>query len=97
MENDEDEEFHFDQKNYFLRFKQIDNQQENFIVTKHIRHALEYFLADIKHDRNKTIERFLSEQTVNEIFLSLAQLVSSPDERLVNHFDFFFLTKTNSF
>lgn len=86
MENDDqDEEFHFEQKNYFLRFKQIENEQNNITVNKHIRHALEYFLDDLKHDRNKTIERFLNEQTIKDMFLSIAQLLSSHDDRLVIH------------
>ncbi len=90
MENADNDGFHFDRKNYFLRFKKIDDEQENSIlnhISKHIRHALEYFLDDLKHDRNKTIERFLNEQTINEIILSIAQLLSCNDDRLVNTFN----------
>jgi hypothetical protein len=87
MENDEDEAFHFDRKNYFLRFKPNNDEQQNLVISKHIRHALEYFLDDLKHDKIKTIERFLNEQTINEMFLSIAQLLSSNNERLVNIFN----------
>jgi len=81
MENANEEKFHFDHKNYFQRFKQNDNEQKT--ITKHIRHALEYFLDDLKHDQNKTIERFLNEENINEIFLFITQLLSSDNERLV--------------
>jgi hypothetical protein len=87
MESANEEEFHFDRKNYFQRFKHNNDEQKN--INKHIRHALEYFLDDLKHDRNKTIERFLNEENINEIFLFIAQLLSSDDERLVK-FKLFF-------
>jgi hypothetical protein len=82
----EDEEFHFVHKNYFLRLKRNGDEEQNVIpdhVSKHIRHALEYFLDDLKHDRNKTIERFLKEENINEIFLFIAQLLSCNDEWFV--------------
>jgi hypothetical protein len=75
-----DTELHFDQKNYFVRFKINENEHE-YLVNKHIRHALEYFVDDLQRDRNKIIEYFLNERTVKEIFLSIAQLLSCKDDR----------------
>ncbi len=77
-------ELHFDQKNYFLRFKINDDDEQVFHVNKYIRHALEYFVDDLRRDRSKIIEYFLNEQTVKEIFVSIAQLLSCKDDRLVN-------------
>jgi hypothetical protein len=77
----EDEEFYFDRKNYFLRLKLNNDEQSIEYVNKHIQHALDYFLDDINHNRNKTIERFLNEPNVNEILLCLAQLLTCHDER----------------
>ena len=73
--------FIFDRKNYFLRFKQQDHEPLIEPVSKQIRHALDYFLEDLNRDRNQTIERFLNESMIEEIFLSLAQLLTSQDER----------------
>ena len=89
MENEDNNEFHFDQKNYFRRFKLNEDEQQNNHIRKPIRHALEYFVDDLQRDRNKTIEYFLNEPTVHEIFLSIAQLLSCSDERLVNIFNLF--------
>lgn len=74
--DDDHEEFYFQRKNYFQRFHQCDT-----VHTKSIRHALEYFLEDIKLNRQKTIERFLSEQMIRDIFISIGQLLLSNDER----------------
>ncbi|CAF3077821.1 unnamed protein product [Rotaria sp. Silwood2] len=78
-------QFHFDQKNYFLRFKSNENEKLNskfYHINKHIRHALEYFVDDIKQDQNKTIDRFLNQQSVNEIFLFIAKLLLCDDDRI---------------
>jgi hypothetical protein len=78
----EHEEFYFNRKNYFLRLKlNKDEHQSIEPINKHIQHALDYFLDDLNHNRTKTIERFLNEQKFNEIFLSLAQLLTCNDER----------------
>jgi hypothetical protein len=81
MENEDNHQFHFDRKNYFLRFIPNENEQQYLTINKNLRHALEYFVDDIRADRNKTIERFLNEQTVNDIFRSIAQLLLNNDER----------------
>ncbi len=78
MANVDSNKFYFDQKNYFLRF--ISNEKDN-PINKSIRHALEYFVDDLRHDRDKTIQRFLSEQTANDIFRSIAQLLLSNEDR----------------
>jgi hypothetical protein len=78
-----DTELHFDQKNYFLRFKINDDEQLNH-VNKHVRHALEYFVDDLQRNRNKIIEYFLNEQTIKDIFLAISQLLLCTDDRLVN-------------
>lgn len=87
MENEPNNEFHFSYKNYFLRFQnnETDNSSTSSTnrTTKHIRHALEYFVDDLKIDQNKTIDRFLSEQTVDDIFLFIAQLLLCDDDRFV--------------
>ena len=80
MSTDHEETFYFQQKNYFQRLKQI-HQQQDLINSKHIRHALEYFLEDIKHDRKKTIEYFLNGQMIRDLLISLGQLLLSTDER----------------
>ncbi|CAF4421736.1 unnamed protein product, partial [Rotaria magnacalcarata] len=54
-------QFHFDGENYFLLFVSNENNQENLIINpinKNIRHALENFLDDLRHDEIKTIENF---------------------------------------
>jgi len=92
MANIDNNKFYFERKNYFLRF--ISNENKLNIINgdeklnstinpidKSIRHALEYFVDDLRRDRDKTIERFLSEQTVNDIFRSIAQLLLSNDDR----------------
>ncbi|CAF4372721.1 unnamed protein product, partial [Rotaria magnacalcarata] len=66
MENELDNQFHFNQKNYFLRFQSHETESSKstiYHVNKHVRHALEYFVDDLKLDQNKTIERFLNEKT----------------------------------
>lgn len=74
--DDENEQFYFQQKNYFQRFQQYDT-----VHTKSIRHALEYFLEDIKQNRQKTIEHFLNEVMIRDIFISIGKLLLSKDER----------------
>jgi hypothetical protein len=92
MANVDNNKFYFDRKNYFLRFIPNDdkldiiNGDENLNstinpISRSVRHALEYFVDDLRRDRNKTIERFLNEQTVNDIFHSIAQLLLSNDDR----------------
>lgn len=76
--------FYFDRKNYFLRFVSNDiktNDEKCNSINRSIRHALEYFVDDLRHDRDKTIQKLLNEQTVNEIFRSIAQLLLSNDDR----------------
>ncbi|CAF4743241.1 unnamed protein product [Rotaria socialis] len=85
MENELDNRFHFNQKNYFLRFQSHETESSNsaiYYINKHVRHALEYFVDDLKLDQNKTIDRFLDEQTVNEIFIFIAQLLLCDDDRI---------------
>lgn len=79
MKND-GEQFYFDRKNYFLRLKQQDVDRLGS-TSRHVRHALDYFLDDLNRNREKTIERFLSEPGLDDIFLTIAQLLSSNDER----------------
>jgi hypothetical protein len=89
MTNTETTKFYFDRKNYFLRFVPHDNKDETLRgsenspagINRNTRHALEYFVDDLRRDRVKTIERFLGEQNVNDIFRSLAQLLLSEDDR----------------
>ncbi|CAF1343175.1 unnamed protein product [Adineta steineri] len=77
MENDDDNhEFYFNHKNYFLRFK---SNNEDDHISKSIRHALEYFVDDLKYDRNKTIDYFFNQPTMNNIFLFITQLLLSDD------------------
>ncbi|CAF4087307.1 unnamed protein product [Rotaria magnacalcarata] len=57
-------QFHFGGENYFLLFVSNENNQENLIINpinKNIRHALENFLDDLRHDEIKTIENFLNQ------------------------------------
>jgi hypothetical protein len=92
MANLETNKFCFDRKNYFPRF--IPNEDKLDVIngddtltstvnpiSKSVRHALEYFVDDLRRDRNKTIEHVLSEPTVNNIFRSIAQLLLSNDDR----------------
>lgn len=88
MANGDNNKFYFDRKNYFLRFisndLKINEEKANSIdnpINRTIRHALEYFVDDLRRDRDKTIQRFLTEQTVNDIFRSLAQLLLSNEDR----------------
>lgn len=92
MANGEPNKLYFDRKNYFLRFVsdenqiQLKNEQEKSNTTinpinKSIRHALEYFVDDLRHDRDRTIQRFLTEQAANDIFRSIAQLLLSNEDR----------------
>ena len=52
-------------------------------ISRHTLHALEYFVDDLKQDSTKTIDRFLKEQTVNDVFLCIAQLLQCDNDRLV--------------
>ena len=92
MANVDSNKFYFDRKNYFLRF--VPHDEKSDILHEHdqahstvnpinrsIRHALEYFVDDLRRDRNQTIERLLNEQSVNDIFRSVAQLLLSDDVR----------------
>jgi hypothetical protein len=82
MANVDNNKFYFDRKNYFLRFILNDNYNSTVNpINRSIRHALEYFVDDLRRDRDKTIERFLNEQIVNDIFRSIAQLLLSDDDR----------------
>ncbi len=82
MANVDNNKFYFDRKNYFLRFISNDNSNSTVNpINRSIRHALEYFVDDLRRDRDKTIERFLNEQIVNDIFRSIAQLLLSDDDR----------------
>jgi len=82
MANVDSNKFYFDRKNYFLRFISNDNYNSTVNpINRSIRHALEYFVDDLRRDRDKTIERFLNEQIVNDIFRSIAQLLLSDDDR----------------
>jgi hypothetical protein len=92
MANVDNNKFYFDRKNYFLRFIPNDDKLDIINgdeklnstinpISRSVRHALEYFVDDLRRDRNKTIERFLNEQTVNDIFHSIAQLLLSNDDR----------------
>ncbi|CAF1204358.1 unnamed protein product [Rotaria sordida] len=83
MESEYNNQLHFEQKNYFLRFKLNENLNGKFYhINKHIRHALEYFVDDLKHDQNTTIDHFLNQQSVKEIFLCIAQLLLCEDDRI---------------
>lgn len=85
--------FFFERKNYFVRFVSDpdlphDPIIENNIIktldkpiSRNIRHALEYFVNDLRHDRNMTIERFLRETNVDEILRAVALLLLSNDDR----------------
>jgi len=84
MANVEANKFYFDRKNYFLRFVLNEDEKLNSTdnsINRNIRHALEYFVDDLRRDRDKTIQRLLSEQTVNDIFRSIAQLLLSNEDR----------------
>lgn len=92
MANGETNKLYFDRKNYFIRFIAEENQiqikhdQETGNTTintinKSIRHALEYFVDDLRHDRDRTIQRFLTEQDANDIFRSISQLLLSNEDR----------------
>jgi hypothetical protein len=88
-----DERFYFDRKNYFHRFlhdrsddsDSITNNQTVSVqqaqISRHVRHALEYFVNDLRRNRNKTIERFLLERNVDDILRSIAQLLLINDDR----------------
>ena len=90
MENEEIKQFHFDRKNYFRRFQQIDHEHNSSAfnhINRSIRHALEYFIDDLKCDQTKTIEYFLSQGSVDEILLSIVRLVFSDENWLVDKAD----------
>ncbi|CAF2125401.1 unnamed protein product [Rotaria magnacalcarata] len=93
MVNTDHDQFYFDLKHYFNRFVPnednldvIDGDDKlNLIVqpiSKSVRHALEYFVNDLRRDRDQTIKRFLKENSVNDIFRSIAQLLLSNDDRV---------------
>ena len=85
--------FHFDRKNYFLRFtpendakvdiSTDDNQlkRTDQPISRSVRHALEYFVNDLRLDRNATIDRFLHEANVDDILRAIAQFLLSNDDR----------------
>ncbi|CAF0972066.1 unnamed protein product [Adineta steineri] len=93
MANVDNNKFYFDRKNYFLRF--VSNEEKSDIshginnnlnstsnsISRNIRHALEYFVDDLRRDSHRTIEKFLNEQTVNDILRSIAQLLLNEDDR----------------
>lgn len=92
MADGETKKFYFDRKNYFLRFiseensnvTNIDLETSNITsnpISKSLRHALEYFVDDLRHDRDQTIQRFLNESMANDIFRSLARLLLSNEDR----------------
>ena len=68
-------EFSFDHKSYFQRFLCHDP------LSKTVRHAVEYFVDDLRRDRLQTIERYLNEPNIEEIFRALARLLLSEDDR----------------
>ncbi|CAF5061041.1 unnamed protein product, partial [Rotaria sp. Silwood1] len=85
--------FYFETKNYFIRFVPNEDNLDiingddklNLIInpiSRNIRHALEYCVNDLRHDRDKTIERLLNEKTANDILRSIAQLLLSNDDRV---------------
>lgn len=89
---DNNNSFYFETKNYFIRFVPNDdhsefNNEDDKVnvsinpISRSVRHALEYFVNDLRHDRDKTIERFLNEKSINDIFRSIAQLLLSNDDR----------------
>ncbi|CAF1028224.1 unnamed protein product [Adineta steineri] len=94
MANVDNNKFYFDRKNYFLRF--VSNEEKSDInhginnnlnstsnsMSRNIRHALEYFVDDLRRDSHRTIEKFLNEQTVNDILRSIAQLLLNEDDRI---------------
>ncbi|CAF3805071.1 unnamed protein product [Adineta steineri] len=94
MANVDNNKFYFDRKNYFLRF--VSNEEKSDIshginnnlnstsnsISRNIRHALEYFVDDLRRDSHRTIEKFLNEQTVNDILRSIAQLLLNEDDRI---------------
>jgi hypothetical protein len=45
------------------------------LISKNIHYALKYFVDNLKYDRHKTIEYFLNEQTIHDIFYCIAQLL----------------------
>lgn len=87
------QKFYFDRKNYFARFVSdpemqfeqiIDNNMIKMIdkpISRTLRHALEYFVNDLRNNRNVTIERFLRESNVNEILRAVGLLLLSNDDR----------------
>ena len=76
-------EFHFDRKNYFQRFASQDNDSDDqsTAISKSRRHALEYFVDDLRRDQLKTIEHFLNEPTLQQVFRAIAQLLLNKDNR----------------
>ncbi|CAF4112578.1 unnamed protein product [Adineta steineri] len=94
MANVDNNKFYFDRKNYFLRF--VSNEEKSDIshginnnlnstsnsISRNTRHALEYFVDDLRRDSHRTIQKFLNEQTVNDILRSIAQLLLNEDDRI---------------
>ena len=94
MDSQQQLKFYFDRKNYFSRFltdlevdiHQIIGQYHQIRtldkpINRTVRHALEYFVNDLRLDRNRTIERFLEESNVDDILRAIAQLLLSNDDR----------------
>ena len=87
MENEEIKQFHFDRKNYFRRFRRIEHEHDSLTfnhINRSIRHALEYFIDDLKHDQAKTIEYFLTQDSIDEILLSIVRLLFSDENWFVD-------------
>ena len=86
MESEDNCQFHFEHKNYFVYFKSTENDDQNSVIyhiNKRILNALECFVDDLKRDPRTTINYFLNEQTVNDIFLFIARLLLSENDRSV--------------
>ena len=64
MESEDNSQFYFQYKNYFVCFKSTENGDSNSIIyniNKRILNALEYFVDDLKRDPRITTDRFLNE------------------------------------
>ena len=85
--------FHFDRKNYFIRFTTENDPNVNIDtdetqlkrtdqpISRSVRHALEYFVNDLRLDRNTTVDRFLHEANVDDVLRAIAQFLLSNDDR----------------
>ncbi|UJR14720.1 hypothetical protein I4U23_001713 [Adineta vaga] len=72
-------------QNYFRRFQRIENEQETLTfnrLNRSIRHALEYFIDDLKQDQIQTIERFLNEDSIDPILVFIVRLLFSEENCL---------------